>query len=179
MPLMYDLGAGLKGASGAMKQRGWDVVTLDIDPKFGCDITADVRSWHYSAAGRRPDLLWFSMPCDEFSREFMPWCRTGNTPDLSLVLACLRIRDEMQPHNWLCENVRGAIEYFRPIMGPYIYHAGPFFLWGKCPPIGGVNMRSFRKKESYGSGEPEKRAMIPYNLSVAVAVAVEQQAYLI
>ena len=174
MPLMYDLGAGKKGASQAMKDRGWEVVTLDIDPRFDCDITADVRTWHYAGL-RRPDLLWFSMPCTEFSRESMPWCKTGNTPDMSLILSCLRIRDEMQPLNWVCEQVRGAIPYLKPVLGNYRFHAGPFFLWGFFPPLGRVEMRDFRKKESYSSSAPSERAVIPRALSQAVAMAVESQ----
>ena len=172
--LMYDLGAGLKGASQAMKSRGWKVITLDINPKFNCDITADVRTWHYTDIVS-PDLLWFSMPCDEFSRESMPWCKTGNVPDVSLVEACLRIRDEMQPLFWVCENVQGAIKYFSPLMGHYRFHAGPFYLWGFFPPIGKVDMDGFKKKESYPSGAAEQRAVIPLALSKAIAEAIEQQ----
>ena len=79
--LMVDLGAGLKGASQAMKERGWEVITLDIDPRFNCTITADVLTWNpldvwRMTSARQIDLLWFSMPCDEFSRESMPWSRT-------------------------------------------------------------------------------------------------------
>jgi hypothetical protein len=175
MPLMVDLGAGLKGSSRVMKERGWDVITLDINPAFECDVTADVRTWHYTGL-RRPDLLWFSMPCTEFSRESMPWCKTGIAPDMSLIYACLRIRDEMQPLNWIGENVRGAIKYFKPLMGNYRFRAGPFFLWGEFPPLGKVDMRTFRKKESYWSKhQAEDRAVIPYSLSRAVAVAIESQ----
>lgn len=175
--LMVDLGAGLKGASQAMKQRGWEVITLDIEPHFGCDITADVRTWRYT--GPRPDLLWFSMPCNEFSRESMPWCKTGNIPDMSLILSCLRIRDEMQPLNWVCEQVRGAIPYLKPVLGNYRFHAGPFFLWGFFPMPGRVNMRDFRKKESYSSSSPAERAAIPRVLSHAIALAVESQVALL
>lgn len=53
--LMLDLCCGLKGASAAMRDRGWEVVR-----------------------GRRPDLVWASPPCTEFSRESMPWTKTGN-----------------------------------------------------------------------------------------------------
>jgi hypothetical protein len=171
---MYDLGAGLKGASQAMKERGWEVITLDIDPSFHCDITADVRTWHYTDIVS-PDLLWFSMPCDEFSRESMPWCKTGKAPDISLIQACLRIRDEMQPLFWVCENVKGSINYLNPLMGKYRFHAGPFYLWGFFPPLGKVNMSTFRKKESYSSTWSSERAMIPYAISNAIAEAIETQ----
>lgn len=177
---MVDLGAGLKGASQVMKARGWEVITLDIDPRFNCTITADVLTWNpldiwkYTNA-RQIDLLWFSMPCDEFSREFMPWSKTGKVPDMSLVLACLKIRDILQPKNWVCENVKGAIKYFKPFLGNYRAHAGPFYLWGWFAPLGKVDMRTFRKKESYSSSAPAERAAIPYALSYSMAVAIESQ----
>ncbi|GAI29454.1 unnamed protein product, partial [marine sediment metagenome] len=68
--LMVDLCCGLKGASKAMTERGWTVITLDISPDFEPDIVADVRGWSYQ--GETPDLVWASPPCNEFSREFMP-----------------------------------------------------------------------------------------------------------
>ena len=87
--LMLDLCCGLKGASASFLSRGWDVVTLDIDPVFHPDIVADLRDWEWH--GGRPDLIWLSDPCTEFSRESMPWCKTGNTPDLSIVQGGLRV----------------------------------------------------------------------------------------
>jgi hypothetical protein len=72
---MLDLFAGLGGASEAMRGRGWDVVTVDADPRFGCTVTADLSGWSW--AGKRPDLIWASPPCTEFSREAMPWCRSS------------------------------------------------------------------------------------------------------
>lgn len=171
---MIDLGAGLKGASQAMRERGWDVLTLDIDPSFGCDVTADVRTWHYTGK-RHVNLLWFSMPCDEFSREFMPWSKTGVEPDMSLVLACLRIRDEIQPDYWVCENTKGAIKWFKPYLGNYRFHAGPFYLWGYFPIPGRVDMRSWRKKESMSSTAHIERAAIPHSLSLAIARQIESQ----
>ena len=60
-------------------------------------------------------------------------------------------------------------------MGNYSFHAGPFYLWGWFPPLGNVDMRTFRKKESYSSQEPERRAAIPYALSYSMAVAIERQ----
>lgn len=185
--LMVDLGAGLKGASQAMKERGWEVITLDVDPRFNCDITADVRTWNpldiYKTAWENKltapgvDLLWFSMPCDEFSRESMPWCKTGNVPDMSLIHACLRIRDILRPRYWVCENVRGAIQYFNPLMGKYRFHAGAFYLWGFFPTPGKVNVK-WRKKESYGSKQRAERAEIPMSLSRAIAIQIESQATL-
>ncbi len=171
--LMLDLGAGKKGASQAMTTRGWEVITLDINPAFDCDIIADVLNWKWQ--GERPDLIWFSMPCDEFSRESMPWCKTGNKPDLSLVQACLRIVDEAHPRFWICENTKGAIPWFKPFMGNYRFHAGPFYLWGFFPLPGQVSFKGFKNKENYSGSQAAERAMIPYSLSNAIAIAIEKQ----
>lgn len=169
---MLDLCAGLGGASQVMRARGWQVTTLDNDPAFGCDITADLTTWHY--VGPVPDLLWISPPCTEFARESMPWCRTGSAPDMALVKAAKRLVHEIQPRYWIIENVRGAVPFFRPLFGPPRQIIGPFYLWGYFPLIT-VDMSRFKKKESYPSSRPDLRAMVPEALSLAVAVAIESQ----
>lgn len=173
--LMLDLCAGLKGASRAMRERGWDVITLDYDPRFACDITADVRSWVYPFGLPRPDLVWASPPCDEFAREFMPWSKTGKNPDMSIVLACKRIVDESRPRYWVVENVKGAIRYFYPYFGAYRFHVGAFYLWGHFPVPGKVSQKGWRKKESFSSSMAAERAVIPASLSHAIAFQVESQ----
>lgn len=170
--LMLDLCCGLKGASEAMRQRGWHVITMDIDPKFEPDVVADVRDWHYQ--GERPDLVWASPPCNEFSREFLPWKRTGVAPDLSIYLAAKRIVDEVRPTYWIIENVRGAVPYF----GPYTAVYFPFYLWGVFPPLGQVRLH-YRGKDSWPSYAKAERAKVPYALSLAVARAIEGQAKLL
>lgn len=168
-PVMLDLCCGLMGASAAMRERGWIVTTLDYDPKFGADITADVREWHYT--GGPVDLLWMSPPCDEFARESMPWCKTGKAPDMSIVRACLRLVREIKPRYWVLENVRGALPY----LGKPSTVVGPFYFWGVFPPLGNIDMMNFRNKESYGSKQPEERAKIPAQIALAFALAVERQ----
>ena len=131
--LMLDLFSGLGGASQAMKNRGWHVITVDINPDFQPDIVADVRDWHWH--GQRPDLLWASPPCNEFAREFMPWSSTGRDPDRSLVQATLRIVAEAWPRYWILENVRGAVSWIYPLLGSPRTIIGAFYLWGFFPPL--------------------------------------------
>jgi hypothetical protein len=170
--LMLDLCCGLKGASQAMRERGWRVLTVDIDGRFEPDVVADVRDWHYE--GERPDLVWASPPCAEFSREYFPWTRTGVAPDLSVYLAVKRVVDEVGPVYWIIENVRGAVPYF----GTYTAVYYPYYLWGVFPPLGWVKIQR-RHKESYPSTAKALRSKIPYGLSLAVARAIEGQAKLL
>jgi len=166
---MVDLCCGLKGASRAMTERSWTVITLDISPDFNPDIVADVREWVYQ--GEKPDLVWASPPCNEFSREFMPWNKTGKPPDMSIYLACRRIISQANPRFWIIENVRGAVKYF----GRPAQTFNPYYLWGFFPHLSKINLSSRVLKESLSHGQTRARAKIPYNISLAVALAVERQ----
>ena len=169
MPTMLDLFAGLGGASRAMRERGWNVTTVDVDPRFGCDVTTDVRTFHWT--GGPVDLLWASPPCDEFSRESMPWCRTGVDPDVSLIGHVLRIESEIAPRFWLLENVRGARPWLKDILGPPVISTGPIYLWGRMPPLLLPDVRGW--KERLSSSRTAERAEMPWEISHAVALAVE------
>lgn len=170
---MLDLCCGLKGASQAMSEAGWDVVTLDVEAKFNPDVVANLNTWEYT--GPTPDLIWASPPCTEFSRESMPWCRTGKHPDMALVMACKRVIEQTRPKYWVIENVRGAIKYFRPIFGPPRASFGPFFLWGVFPLDGPFKLAGFRKKESYSSKQVSERARVPEQVSRAIMDGIRQR----
>lgn len=165
--IMIDLCCGLKGASAAMKARGWHVLTLDNNPIFHPDILTDITGWHYQ--GERPDLVWASPPCNEFSREYFPWNRTGKTPSLSIYLACQLIIRETAPRFWIIENTRGAVPYFGKPSTVYY----PYYLWGHFPNLGKINLTDRRHKDSYPSAAKAERAKIPYALSLSVAKAIE------
>jgi hypothetical protein len=166
--LMLDLCSGNKTASAAFRDRGWNVVTLDIDPALKPDIVADVRFWSWN--GPTPDFIWCSHPCTEFSRMNLPWIKNPPPPDLSIVAACKRIITETKPRYWVIVNVRNAIPYLgRPA---YSYH--PIFLWGNFPDPGRPK-KTKRKKQTFSSSNHLNRAAIPYNLSFALAVSIETQ----
>jgi len=164
--LMLDLFSGLGGASRAMKERGWEVVMIDNDPARKPDILADIRDWQWS--GTRPDLLWASPPCTDFSREDQPWTHRGIKPDLSCCLATMRLIASIKPRWWILENVRGAVPY----LGRRYLRIGSRYLWGRFPLFltnhcyGKTNIPS-------GKNQAALRALIPYGISLALAQAIE------
>jgi hypothetical protein len=171
---MLDLGCGLKGASKAFKARGWDVVTLDIDPRFEPDIVADMRTWSTS---EHFDFIWASPVCTEFAKFAMPCWYPADTlpaPDMSLVIASKRIIDECRPRYWVIENVRGAVPFFAPLLGAPALVLYPYFLWGYFPPIG-VKRTWGTKTKHLSSSAKAERARIPEEISLALAVAIERQ----
>lgn len=170
--LMLDLCSGLGGASQAFRDRGWRVITVDNDPKFAPTVVADIRHWSWH--GERPDFIWASPPCVEFAREFMPWCRRGIVPDMSITLACKRIINECQPRYWVIENVRGAVKWFNRYLGSPTLIINPYYFWGSFPPISRPKMTR-RNKESMSSTWAAERSRIPPEISKAFCIAIESQ----
>jgi len=174
---MLDLFSGLGGASRAMRERGWDVITVDIEPKFNPSIIADISMYHYEGA-RPVDLVWASPPCTEFSKDSLPlsWaCNRNNPPkpDTALTEAAMRVIEEVKPRWWVIENVRGAVKHFRPILGPPVKRVGSRYLWGvfpdfDCPPIYG----KWRLPPS--KDRAALRSLIPRELSEALCFACER-----
>jgi hypothetical protein len=167
---MLDLFAGLGGASAAMLDRGWDVVTVDADPAFGCTHTADLLTWSHD--GTPVDLVWASPPCTEFSRDFLPWLKGKYPPpSLDLARAALRIIEEVRPLWWVVENVAGAVRHLTPLFGRQPHRYGHAFLWGEYPPPGRVRVSPH--KERLPSRRKAERSRVPYEISLALARACE------
>jgi hypothetical protein len=173
--MAVDLFAGTGSATAAMRDRGWRVVTVEKDASHSPDIVADARFFRWS--GQTPDFVWASPPCTEFSRESMPWCRTGKEPSLELVLAAVLFIERVNPPWWCIENVRGAGKWFHPLLGEPAYRFGPYFLWGRLPAMT-FRMKRWERKESKSGQNAKGRAMIPYSLSDAIAEAIEAAAKL-
>lgn len=149
---ILDLFAGLGGWSAAFRDRGHEVITLDNDPRFGCNITQDILEpfdlpW-------RPDIVLASPPCEAFSvmsigthwtggrRAYIP--KTDHARlSMRLVGRTLDIVHATSPAFFVIENPRdvlrnlGLIDYPRRTV--WQCHVGrewakPTDLWGRFPP---------------------------------------------
>ncbi len=167
---MLDLFSGMGGASAVMRERSdrWDVLRVELNDKFEAD-QRDVRAYQHD--GRHVDLLWASPPCTEFSRESMPWCRTGETPDVGLVWAAMLLVERIKPRWWVIENVRGAVRWLRPVLGRPVV-LGPIRLWGRFPAFAPGRVHAY--KERISGKRPDLRSQIPVHISSALADACER-----
>lgn len=120
---VVDLFAGLGGWSEPARERGYDVLTVDIDPRFGTDLVADVLQLRPEDLGPC-DLLLASPPCEAFSTmSFGHHWHAGRIPatrhaetSIALVAKTLELVDALDPPAWILENPVGMLRKL-PVVG--------------------------------------------------------------
>jgi len=201
MKRMIDLCSGLGGASEAFVQAGWEVLRIDNNPLMSgvphtkiMDIfefeewieeyhdtimNSERGSWNHFNG---PDLIWFSPPCLEFSMAYSSprsiAQREGKEWDPSTeILECgMRIIELLKPKYFVIENVKGAIKYFEPLLGPPNQINQSYVLWGIFP--GFVPPAFPTKHEKDKRHSPIRaniRAKVPIEISESLLKAIDWQ----
>jgi hypothetical protein len=200
--VLLDLFAGLGGFSQAFEDAdGWEVVTVDIQERFGTDITADVMDLRPSDLPDA-DVVLASPPCTCFSlaanghHEHFDGQEplTDDARDaVALVYHTLGLIRSVSPEWWWLENPRGKL---RKVLGrpegtvslcQYGYGwQKPTDLWGRHPT--GFEYRTCSPGDDcHAAGpsgfdggddttherDPAERAKLPRELSEAILNAVE------
>ena len=99
MPRLLELFSGTGSIGRAFREQGWEVVSVDLDPKAGATITGDVMDWDYRTfPPGHFDCVWASPPCTHYSIART----TAKTP-----------RD-LEGSDRLVQRVLDIIEYFKP-----------------------------------------------------------------
>lgn len=155
---MLELFSGTKTVSNTFKAHGYEVYTIDINPKLEPDLCADILDLDSISIVQRfglPDVIWASPDCTKFSwasgakNEF----RSNNNEPLSddaqtavdLVQHTLDLITELQPSYWFLENPNhGALASLRFMQKyakttvAYCQYGKPYRkltdIWGRFPP---------------------------------------------
>lgn len=196
---VLDLFAGLGGFSAAFAESDrWTVTTVDVDPAFGCDLTADVLDVRPSDLPD-PDVVLASPPCTQFSTAGNHDNWDGHTPlgpareAVTLVYHTIGLIKALDPVYWFLENPRGRLRWFldRPT-GTVDYcqygrdYLKPTDLWGdhpamtykRCSSGAGSGCHSRNDADDGSSavasmpGDVSTRAVVPYELSEEIRQAV-------
>ena len=185
MKLMVDYFAGFGGASEAfIKNTNWKVRRFDIYDSGVPELTQiDLLKAPLVGLPFKPELAWFSPPCDEFSRGFNAIGprteREGGCfePNMELAELVIDIINATEPKTWIVENVVGSIKYLEPLFGPPRQIIGPYVLYGNFPKLILPNFWSHPAKTAMGPCElrPRLRAIIPIEISEALLLAMENQ----
>lgn len=192
---VLDLFSGLGGFSQAFLDRGHDVTRYEYDERFkevSCTIIKDV--WDLTSGDLKDaDIILASPPCNHFSiaSVYVHWIRGEPTEEtkeqIRLVKHTVNIIARANPKYWMLENPRGMLRRVLGKPDKYIPMCAygktaykPTDLWGNFPP---VEWKSPLKWEKAPRGAktgtqdnsltPAERALIPYDFSLAVCLAVE------
>lgn len=187
-----DLFSGLGGWSQAFTDNGWKVLTIDNDPSFNPHICKDIMDLDASILPVRPTVILASPPCQKFSpntiklnwkkRVVKDW---GVVTAIGLVGKVLHIVGTTQPRYWIMENPRGMLRnvmgkpkvttFFRSWGAPNLK---PTDLWGILPPMEfPPPPPGWDKDGTRLINDSAIAAKIPYQLSDAVRVAIEEDVY--
>jgi site-specific DNA-cytosine methylase len=191
---VLDLFSGFGGFSEAFVRAGDEVVRVENNPLLSevphtsmQDVLAvRDRLERFQEEGtpiREYDVLLAGVPCYEFSLAyFAPRAiaiRDGEDwePNMELLEATLDIIRITKPRYWVIENVAGSRKYFEKYGLEVNQIHGAHFLYGKfpkfsCPPLPSKADRDKRWAEELRANH---RAMIPWELSNALRMAIVEQ----
>jgi hypothetical protein len=203
---VLDLFSGLDGWGAAFRDRGHQVVSLDLDPRFGSDFQMDILD--LKGLGKW-DVILASPPCETFSvasighhwgggrRAYEP-----KTPEAIRGLAIARhtfaLIDIAQPRWYVVENPRGVMRKLidrNDLVTTWacqwsVTQAKPTDLWtnlkGTWPTCKNGNTDHApapRGSKTPGSTQGYQgaalRGLIPYALALAVCLACETDGYIL
>jgi len=195
---VLDLFSGLGGWSTAFKDRGHDVVTVDIEPSFNPTVCTDIMMLTAKdLAYLGPfDIVVSSPMCNCFSVMTISchWSRDGlpkpeTKQAINLIGHTVNLILNLYPRWWILENPRGMMRHVlgKPSATTYFGSWGdlaykPTDLWGVLPNVEWKKPRNWQKA-SRGSQEggtqakpnSAERSRIPYGLSLAVCLACEKE----
>ena len=121
-PRLLDLFTGSGSVAKVAKTLGYDVVSLDIDPRYHPDILTDVLNWDYKVfAPNHFDVIWASIPCETFSAARRS--NIGRKVNGEIMTPETLVRDIEQIGVPLLRRTQDILEYLNPkawfIENPY------------------------------------------------------------
>ena len=128
---LLELFSGTGSVGQAFRATGWEVFSVDLDPKSPADLHQDVLEFDFCAfpAGHF-DAVWASPPCTQYSVART----TGGPRDLEgadrLVRRTLEIICHLQPRAWWLENPWTGLMRKRPLMQGIPYHVVSYCMYG-------------------------------------------------
>ena len=131
---LLELFSGTGSVGKVFREQGWEVVSLDCDPKFSANIVEDIRQWDYKSYP--PDYfscIWASPMCTQYSR-----ARTTAKTPRNLVEADSLVQSALAVINYFScpyflENPQSRLLKSRPFMQNLPYQDVTYCSYGyKC-----------------------------------------------
>ena len=121
---VLELFSGTGSVGNEFVLHGFEVVSVDVDPKCEPTHTVDVLEWDYKSAypPRWFDIIFASPPCDQFSHAKTRGKKRDMTKSDLMVQRVLEMVAYFKPEKWFLENPRLGLLKTRPYMKdiPYV-----------------------------------------------------------
>ena len=115
---ILELFSGTGSIGKVFRKHDHEVIAVDVDGRFGCEIQDDILQFAYVKLPWVPDIIWASPPCTEYSRAKTTGIRNLELAD-KLVAKFIEIRDyflELNPSMlWFCENGQTTMLWDREV----------------------------------------------------------------
>jgi len=126
---LLELFCGTKSAGKVFSENGYEVISLDFNPKFNATHTEDILTWDYTIyPSDHFEVIWASPDCKTWSlatggkyrrkdniyglnNEYQNEADLGN----NMVLRVIEILKYFNCKAWFIENPRGLLQYFPPL----------------------------------------------------------------
>ena len=132
MPRLLELFSGTGSVGKIFKARGWEVVSIDNDPRMHPTIVADIGTFDYRMLGGRMDAVWCSPPCQQYSiaRSNAKTPRDLDGAD-KLVRRCRDIISYFQPFAFYIENPHSGLLKGRDVVSDMPSVVVEFCMFGR------------------------------------------------
>lgn len=201
-PLFLELFSGSGHIAAAASSRGFETLTVDIEPKFKPDICLDICNLRRSLLPGRVDVIWASIPCTVYSvlnlanhweKQSIGYRRywyTPATPDarsaLRILDATCRLIKKLKPTYYFLENPRGALRHLPHLkLAPFrrsVHYSDygfdypkPTDIWTNCPHFRPIEPKGKPTCESTGVAglnNAYERALLPPALIAEIVNSV-------
>lgn len=126
---LLELFCGTKSVGKEFEQNGYEVISLDYNPKFNATHIEDILKWDYTQYPKDYfEVIWASPDCTTWSlatggkyrtkvniwglnNQYQERATLGN----NMVLRVIEILKYFQPKSWFIENPRALLQHFPPL----------------------------------------------------------------
>lgn len=190
---ILELFSGTESFGKVARERGHEVFTIDINPKFKPSLVKDISKLYISEIPdefQNPDVIWASPPCTKFSiATHRHWenqqPKIETMKDIKLLHDTLRIIFELHPKFWFLENPKGRMRWIMGLPPNTVYYGAyghpclkPTDLWGFYP---NINFKEPDGNEKLGNmsvvlkRDATSRSVVPKALCLQIIEALEKE----